>query len=286
MTLLALGLVLLSAVLHASWNYFAKRASGDLIFLWLFCLVSAAVYAPLALAILVWLRPTLGPTELGFLAGSTLLHFAYYVALQHGYRVGDLSLVYPLARGSGPLLATVLAVVVLGERPSLLTLTGCATVVLAAVLLTGGPRLLGQLGNGRAVAFGLLTGGLIGLYTVWDKVIVGVLGIPPLLFTWLNDVGRTLLFTPTALRHWSRTGQTWRQFWREALAVGVLGPLSYLLVLWALVFSPVSTVAPAREVSIVIGAALGTRLLGEPAALRRLTAAGLMVLGVVALALG
>jgi drug/metabolite transporter (DMT)-like permease len=167
-----------------------------------------------------------------------------------------------------------------------LTLAGGAIVVASALLLTGGWSAILNGGSSRAVSFGLLTGALIGCYTVWDKTIVGVLLVPPLIFNWGNDVGRTLLTTPYALRHWDRVVRTWRQAWREALAVGILGPLSYILVLTALVFSPVSTIAPAREVSIVVGALLGARLLGEPEALRRLLAAALMVIGIVALSLG
>ena len=286
MTLFALALVLTSAVLHAVWNALAKRAGGDLTFVWLFCVVSAVVYGPLAIAVYIVERPVLGPTELAFLAGSTTIHLGYYLALHSGYRVGDLSLVYPLARGAGPALATLLAIIFLGERPSALTLAGGAVVVLGALLLTGGWRALRQGGNGVAVGFGLLTGALIGCYTVWDKTIVGVLLVPPLLFNWVNDFGRAVISTPYALRRWDRVVRIWRRWWREAIAVGLLSPLSYILVLTALVFSPVSTIAPAREVSILIGALLGARLLGEPDALRRLSAAGLMVVGVIALALG
>ncbi|MFN8533035.1 MAG: DMT family transporter [Dehalococcoidia bacterium] len=278
-------LVLTSATLHALWNFLAKRASGDLTFVWLFCVVSTVVYGPVALAIFLIQQPALGPAALAFMAGSTALHLVYYIALQQGYRVGDLSLVYPLARGTGPALATVLAIAILGERPSALTLAGGATIVVGAFLLTGGPSAL-RGGDGKAILFGLITGALIGSYTVWDKTIVGVLLVPPVIFNWGNDFGRTVIAAPYAIRNWERTTRSWRQFWREAIGVGILGPLSYILVLTALVASPVSTIAPAREISILIGAFLGTRFLGEKHALRRLSAAGLMVLGIVALTLG
>ncbi len=110
--------------------------------------------------------------------------------------------------------------------------------------------------------------------------------IPPLLQSWVTTLVITGLLTPLALRRLDAVRAAWRDHWREALGVAVLTPLSYILVLTALVSTPVSYVAPAREISILIGAVLGARLLAEGDVRRRLIAAGAMVAGVVALALG
>jgi len=140
MSSLALALVLSAAVVHATWNLLAKRVGGGAPFVWLFGALSSAIYAPLALGAIVVQRPRLGVQETVFIVGSGLLHLAYFLVLQRGYRVGDLSLVYPLARGTGPVLSTAAAIALFGERPSPLALAGAALVAGGVFVLTGGPR--------------------------------------------------------------------------------------------------------------------------------------------------
>lgn len=287
MSLVALGLILAAAFLHATWNLHVKRVGGGAPFVWLFGALSAAIYAPLALMVIVLARPSLGPLEVGFVCGSAVIHIGYYLALQRGYRAGELSLVYPLARGTGPLLATAGAIVLFGERPSPLALVGAAVVVASVFALAGGPRLTAGVPNrGHAVGYGLLTGAIIATYTLWDKQAVAALLIPPVVLDWGSNVIRTLLMSPMAYRRRAEIGAAWRSYRREALAVAALNPLGYILVLTAMTFTPVSYVAPAREISILVGTALGARLLAEGEARRRLVAAGAMVVGVIALAIG
>jgi drug/metabolite transporter (DMT)-like permease len=286
MTLLALGLVLISAVSHAIWNLFAKRAGGGAAFVWTFDALSTLLYAPLAVvAMLRWHEP-LTALGLGFIIGSAILHLAYFLMLQQGYRIGDLSLVYPLARGTGPVLSASAAILVFGERPGPIAIAGAALIGVGTFVLAGGGAKVADATARRAVAFALLTGTIIAGYTLWDKRAVSGLGIPPLLLNWSLGVGRVTLLTPYAIRHRDKVGAIWRTYRLEALVVAVLSPLSYILVLTALVFTPVSYVAPAREISILLGVVLGARLLAEGHARRRVVAAGAMVLGVVALALG
>ena len=287
MSTFALLLVLAAAVGHAGWNLLAKRAGGGAAFVWLFGVVSALVYTPLALWMLATLDWSLTPEQLVFMAGTAVIHAAYFLLLQRGYRAGDLSLVYPLARGTGPLLATVAAIAYFGERPTALALAGGALVIGGILFMALRPRDVARAAtHPEAVAFGLLTGTMIAAYTLWDKHAVAVLLIPPLVLDWASNLGRTLLVSPYAARHWSRVREVWRTHRREAIAVGILCPLSYILVLTAMVFTPVSYVAPAREVSIVIAALFGAHLLSEPDAGRRLAGAAAIVLGVIALALG
>ena len=134
--------------------------------------------------------------------------------------------------------------------------------------------------------YGLLTGAFIAAYTIWDKHAVSALLIPPLLQSWVTTLVTTGLLTPLAVRHRGKVLAIWREHKIEAFGVAVLSPLSYILVLTALVFTPVSYVAPAREISILIGAAMGASLLAEGDVRRRLAAATVMVLGFAALALG
>ena len=283
MSTLALALVLSSALVHATWNWLAKRASGGPAFVWLFAVLEVALYAPLAAAVWLVQRPSFSATDLAFVAGSGVLHVGYFLSLQRGYRSGDLSLVYPLARGSGPALAILAAVLWLGERPSALALSGAALIVVSAFVISGG-----SLAGGRrsALAFALLTGLFIASYTVWDSYAMRTLGLSPLLFMWGGELVRSVLLTPLALSRRREVARVWREHRREVFGVAILSPLAYLLVLSAFAFTPVSYVAPARELSILIGTLMGARLLAEGDVRRRLSAASGMVLGVVLLALG
>src|ERR1700674_4689943 len=118
MTILAVGLVLFSAVLHATWNLLAKRAQGDASFTWLYDVLALVIFAPVVFVFVLLSHASFSVWTGGFIIGSGLLELAYFLLLQRGYRVGDLSLVYPLARGTGPLLTTAVAILVLKEHPT------------------------------------------------------------------------------------------------------------------------------------------------------------------------
>jgi drug/metabolite transporter (DMT)-like permease len=286
MTLFALALVLAAAVFHATWNLLAKRVGdGGAAFVWLFGLCSLVIYAPLAVVVLLVVAPHLGPVQYLFMFGSGVLHLGYFVLLQRGYAVGDLSLVYPLARGTGPLLATAAAIVLFDERPSALALFGIGLITAGVFVLTSESGSIST-GLGAGVVYGLLTGVFIAAYTIWDKQAVSALMIPPLLQSWATTIVTTVLLTPVAMTHRKKVRALWRAHKPEVFGVAVLSPLSYILVLTALVFTAVSYVAPAREISILIGAVMGARLLSEGDSTRRMIAAGAMVVGVIALALG
>jgi drug/metabolite transporter (DMT)-like permease len=285
-TALALALILAAAFVHASWNYFLKRSGGGTVFVWLFATLSALIYAPLAAFVIWWQQPEFGWVHYGLMLASAALHTAYYLLLDRGYRSGDLSVVYPLARGTGPLITIVCAVLLLQERPSAIAVAGALLIGGGAVALTGDPRKLRQSGNLHAVGFALLTGCMIASYTVVDKVAVAAWLIPPLVQDWAANLGRVLLMTPMALRLQTEIVPTWRRAKNEIIAVALLCPLSYILVLTAMVFTPVSYVAPAREISILVAAFMGTQLLAERDAKRRLSAAAAMVAGITCLALG
>ena len=291
MTPAALGLVLVAAVCHATWNLVAKRVGGGPAFAWVFTAASSVLYAPLGVAALLLVRPELTAEAWVFILGNGLLHVAYLLALLRGYRVGDLSVVYPVARGTGPLLAALVAIVLLGERPTPVALGGVALIGVGVLSLAMPERSAGAGTDGRrlhmhGVTWGVVTGAVIATYTVWDKHAVAALALPALFYDWAGDVVRTVVLLPLAVRHPGEVRTAWREHRREALTIAILAPLAYVLVLTALVTAPVSYVAPAREVSILIGAMLGARLLGEGSLRRRLPAAAAIVAGVVALALG
>jgi drug/metabolite transporter (DMT)-like permease len=287
MTTFALTLVLAAAVLHATWNLCAKRAGGGLPFVWLVGAVICACYVPV-LAVYAWRwSPTLPAGAIPWILGSGVLKTSYALFLQRGYRTGDFSLIYPLARGTGPLLSTLAAIAFLGERPSPMAIAGGLVIIVAIFFLTDGTRLLHEsrahLRN--AITYGVLSGVFIAAYTIWDRHGVAQLGVPPLLYDAGTAFTQLALLTPFAIPRRGEIAAEWRDKKRWAIAVALLSPVAYVLVLTALAVAPVSYVAPAREVSIVIGAFLGAKLLRESDGRRRLWAAVAMAAGVIALAL-
>jgi drug/metabolite transporter (DMT)-like permease len=288
MTAFALTLVLVAAVLHATWNLCAKRAGGGLPFVWLVGVVICSLYVPVVTVYCLWRTPHLSGTAIAWVAGSGVLKTGYSLFLQRAYRSGDFSLVYPLARGTGPLLSTLAAIVVLGERPTLIAVAGGLVIIAAIFFLTGGSRLFHQDRAHLRVALrhGIVSGLFIAAYTIWDRHGVHQLGVPPLLY----DAGTALvvlaLVTPFALPRWPEVTRHWREHRRYVWGMALLSPAAYVLILTAMSFTPVSYIAPAREVSIVIGAFLGSHVLREAEGRRRLGAAVAMAAGVIALALG
>jgi drug/metabolite transporter (DMT)-like permease len=286
MTAAALSLVLVAAFAHATWNYLLKRSGGGFGFVWLFAAISTVLYAPIALGVFLVLRPVLGWQNFALVAASAGLHTLYYLLLDRGYRHGDLSLVYPIARASGPLLTVIMAILLLGERPVPIAIGGALMISAGGLVLTGDPRALRRKGIERAVLIALATGLTIAAYTLVDKTAVALLMTPPILQDWFTNIGRVALMTPMLRSRGESVRTAWREHRRDVFAVALLSPLSYILVLTAMQFTLVSYVAPAREVSILIAAFLGARLLSEGDARRRGIAAILMTVGVIALALG
>lgn len=288
MTHLVLLLVLVAAVVHASWNFLAKRAGDSVGFLWLFSMVSALLYVPVLLVFILIERPHLDGLQLLFILGTACLHTAYFLFLQRGYAAGDLSLAYPLARGVAPLISVLGAIVLLGERPSLLALLGIMLLLGGVLFLVGNPWQLMKQGVAvhRVIAYALLTSLFIATYTVWDKYAVSALLISPLLLDGSSNLVRTGLATPMIMGRWSDVRETWRKYRREAIGVAILSPLAYVLVLFAMSTSPVSYVAPLRECSVLIGTFMGTRFLAEKQMRRRLSAACVILIGIILLAIG
>ena len=282
MTALAFALVVLAALIHASWNIAAKKASGGALFVALNVWVSTIVYAPV-FALYVYFFPLqLGWRELLLLAGSGAIHLAYSLALQRGYQKYDLTVVYPVARGTGPLLSSMLAIVLLGEAVTLFSALGIVCIVAGIFVLAGGHRPLknpsaAALGG---VAYGALTGAFIAAYTLLDGYGVKYLLIAPLVLDYVCNVMRALFLAPTTWWRRDELAVEWRKNRRYCLYVGILGPVAYVLVLTAMQTAPISSVAPLRELSMVFAAFLGAKLLGEGHRGERMVGAALMALGV------
>ena len=284
MPLPALIAVLLAALTHATWNLAAKRAAQSRHFVWLYSLGSVVLWAPAAAWALGRTGFRLSALQCLALCATALLHLAYSLALQAGYRVADLSLVYPVARGFGPLLSFFGAMLLLGERPGALALLGLGLILLGIALVANLTRSLRHTTH-RGVVWGLLTGACIAAYTLNDGWAVKVLAVSPFLIDFSGNCFRVLALSRAALADRAALTQEWKRYRRPVLTVAVLGPLGYLLVLFAMRVAPVSHVAPARELATLVGTWFGARLLGEQAAAQRLAGALCIVAGVVSLAL-
>ncbi|MDU8926857.1 DMT family transporter [Alisedimentitalea sp. MJ-SS2] len=285
MTLFGFSLVLFAAVCHASWNFLVKRIEAGPELVFLFSAMSTLVYLPLAL----WYgRDIIGfePIHYLFLFGTVILHTGYFVQLQTGYRHGDLSLVYPTARSTGPLLSVSFAVLVLGEQASVQAIAGGVLIVFGVLMLGGGLKARRGDGTLKSLGFGLTVGCFIGAYTVWDAYAVAHLAIAPVLMDWFSNLGRTMIMTPVALRRRAALRLLWKNHWLEALLVGIISPLAYILVLYAMTFTPVLYVAPLRETSVLLAVLLGAIVLKEGDLKRRLKWAVVIVTGVTLLATG
>lgn len=273
--------VLLAAVLHASWNALVKSGGDPYLRL-------AIVNVTHTLAVLP-LVPVVGlPAAAAWpwLLGSVAAHLAYYFFLAASYRVGDLSHVYPIARGIAPPLVAVGALLVAGE---VLSLTGSAAIALVClgIWLVAGSRSPSPLPTRRRpLLLALGTGGTIAAYTVCDGMGGRASGDVLSYIVWLF----LLDGWPFALLIMLRRGTaglrtTLPRAWKPAVGGGVMSVAAYGLVIWAMSIAPMAYVSALRETSVLLAAAIGTLLLGEPFGQRRMLAAGLVVVGVAVLQL-
>lgn len=288
MTAAAFALVLASAVLHATWNFLLKSGDDKTAFFWFMCGTSALVVVPLAI-IAVFVE---GPewAMLGYGIGTAVPHGLYANTLARSYAIGDLSSVYPVARGMGPALVPLIAVLVLGESVSTLAIAGILLVVVGIYATHIDTRLLRDISHpakalaAPATQMAFLTGALIAWYTVWDKAAING-DVPPLTVNGFAMAGNFLFLTPFVLFAVKRNElrREWTSQRRNIIIAAIAAPLGYTLVLIALTTSRVSYIAPAREVGIVLGAALGVLILGEGYGLTRIWGSALIVAGCIVL---
>ncbi|ANJ28520.1 EamA family transporter [Agromyces aureus] len=296
MSVPALVLVLAAAVCHSAWNILAHGVSRiGMPFLWWGALASTLLWLPM-----VPFTAGIGTADVGGLAlgagVSAVLHCGYMLVLQRGYATGMLSTVYATARGTGPLITVLVAVLVLGERPSGWALVGIAAILVGVVVIglldrgpVGGSTSLGGAGTRRrgpdpAILWGIATGVAIAAYTLWDANVVRSWDVPPVAFMVGCTLGELVLFSALLGRRRRELGRVGRTHWVRILAFGALSPLSYILVLVAVTLAPVALVAPMREVSVVLVSAFGALVLREGRGWARVAASVIVVAGVLLIA--
>ncbi|WP_295980823.1 DMT family transporter [uncultured Variovorax sp.] len=276
------ALVLVAAAAHALWNIASKYKRGDtLLFVWAYTCASALLWVPIGVVLMVnaqqapdW-RLAVGS------AVSAALHIAYSLALQAGYDRAELGVVYSVARGTGPVLTMLFAVLLLGERLTTLAMLGALLIVAGILVVVGN---LFRSRGGRTVPgilWGGATGATIATYTLWDSYSITAWHLAPVSYYAGTLLLQGLMLTPVALLRRHRIAGVLRADAVPILVVAVLSPLAYILVLTAMQSAPVALIAPLRESSIVIGAFLACWLFREGHLARRV-AGGLIVLAGIA----
>ena len=268
------AIVLVAALAHASWNALVKSDDDQLVTLGAVNAVRFLLCIPIVLAL-----PLPERASWPFLAASAILHVGYYTFLISAYRYGDLSKVYPLARGLSPLLVAAGAFAIAGERLGPLALAGVAIACtgIASVSFAGGAR---QARGDRGIVFAAGTALFIAAYTVTDAMGARLSGGAVGYVAWLAILdGLPMLIAAAVLRRAALAHHLAARMWKSA-AGGALQLVAYGLVVWALALAPMAAVSALRETSVLFAAIIGVKLLGEPLGTRRITAAALVVAGI------
>jgi len=272
--------VLLAALLHAAWNALLKGASDVLLKTAAIVAAAGVVMAPLALIV-----PLPARASWPYLAASIATHVAYYFCMVSAYRIGDLSLAYPLMRGVAPLITAALGIAFIGELPGLWSWLGIMMICIGvlALALHADSAARGQ--HGKAVAFALANAGVIAAYTIIDGIGARSAGNPWSYSVWLfvlDAIPFTVWILATRRREFvafvaAQPG--------KSLAGGAASAAAYAIAIWAMTHAPVAAVAALRETSVLFAALIGARVLNERLTARRWAGVAAVVAGVMALKL-
>ena len=283
MSPIALGLLLVAAVLHAGWNLFVKRAREKQVFTWWGLVVGSVCFAPLLL-----LSQSFPLRIWPYVIFSALVEGAYYIILTRAYEHGDFSLVYPMARGAAPAFLVVWAVLFLGERPRPAGFVGLALLVMGLVIVGGNTwwslrKTMALSTSGIVLALSVAFS--ISIYSAIDGAAVHI--VAPLPYTVLVISLSTVFITPVILvRYGGRAAVAeWRANWFRIVIVGILMLLAYMLVLQTYAIAHVSYAGAIREISVVFAAFIGWRWLGEDFGLLRLIGASVIFVGILVIAI-
>lgn len=256
--------VLFAALLHAAWNALVKRGADPLVELALVTLGASVIALPL-----LPLVPVPPAAAWPFLLASVLIHVGYYATLVGTYRHADLSVGYPLMRGSAPLLVTLAGVLFFGEHPAPATWVGIVLICGGVISLSaaGGPQPRGV--RRRAVGYALANAALIAAYTLVDAAGARASGTAVGYVLWMFFLEGLQFAAFLAWRSRRAFAGALRARWPVALAGGACSAVSYGIAVWAMTVAPVGAVSALRECSVVFALALSAWLLKEPIGSRR-----------------
>lgn len=280
--------VLLSAVLHAAWNFVARRNAGDLTVFWWSLWVSGLVLLPFVAGVAVSLG-TAGFLSMMadgwlYIVATGVIHAFYFLLLARAYQHGEISLVYPIARGSGIGLTGFLGWLLLGESLTPFGVSGIALICIG-ILSLGVPVLVYTRDARRGFVSALGVGATIVSYSLVDKV--GVSIVHPVLYIFCMFMLSAALVTPLVAAR--DRGRLWRKLaetWRAAVLIGVGSTAAYLMILFAMTMGQVGYIVALREFAVVLGAVLGFVFLKERVTLMKVCAVLMIVAGLVCIKLG
>jgi drug/metabolite transporter (DMT)-like permease len=279
----ALGLLLIAACLHTAWNLLIKRAGEKQVFTWWALISGLICFSPLLIEVRAF-----PPSIWSYVLSSAGMEAVYYLVLLGAYQFGDFSLVYPIARGAAPALLTLWAVLFLGERPAPLGFVGIGLLIGGLVVVGGTTWWQQRKGSSiarSALGLALATACCVSIYSAIDGA--AVRQVAPLPYTVLVVGLSGVLITPLIVLRYGGKAMLveFRAHWGTILTAGILSLLTYMLVLLAYSFSPVSYGGAIREISVIFAAFIGWRWLGEGFGRARVLGAALIFAGILLIAL-
>jgi uncharacterized membrane protein len=285
MTLSIFLLVIFSAFCHATWNFAARKAAGNLMAIWLGLWIGCAVMLPGALGVIVHdgLRQTAELPAISCILATGLIHIVYFRLLAAAYEEGEISLVYPIARGSGIAFTAILAGLLLKEHLTPLGALGIGLVFMGILSLSRDAHQ--RVHDTKAIRLALGIGASIVAYSIVDKI--GVSYVHPLVYIWSLLLIIAIGLTPVLIRRYrGRLWQTARQFTGYAAIIGIGSAGTYLMILFAFTRGPVNYIVAVREFAVVLGALAGVIFLKERLTLLKVVAICAIVIGVISIKLG
>jgi len=269
---LALLLIFIAAFVHVIPHATIKSAGDRDVFVWWMLLANAVIYSPL-----LFIQVPRTRVAWGIIIASGLIETVYLLAISRAYALGNLSVVYPIARGSAPLFLLVTSVVVLAERPSAYGVAGIVLISVGIYVMFGG-----GLPSGAALGWPLLAGLMTATYTTVDKI--GITFVQPLVYIYLVLVVTAVIYTPIVFM--GRRPAAASPRWTRVLIAAATMPLAYALVLTAMRLGmPASYAGSLREMSVIVAAAIGIGFFGEPITPGRVAGACSIAAGIALIAL-
>lgn len=282
MNTLTLILVVISTFTHAYWNYVLKKVNGGATFVWSFTVITTILYLPFTLYIFRFSEYNLRLSHVLVFFMSVVFHALYFIFLDKAYSFGDLSIVCPLARGIAPVITIIIAISLFKEKLSTFHFVSITFIIVGSYLLSEISMSKGK-NNKASIVYALLCGLIVSLYTLTDKYAVGILLLPPMVLDWFNNIGRCIILAPYALKNYNKTLHNFKNNLKEIFIVAILSPFSYLLVLYAMRLSPISLIAPLRQISILLSSLFGIRLLYEERNTTKMVGISITFLGLIIL---
>jgi drug/metabolite transporter (DMT)-like permease len=284
MTLYVFLLVLFSAFCHATWNFAARKAAGNLMAIWLGLWIGCAVILPGAIGIIIHsgICATAELAGIFCICATGLIHSVYFRLLAAAYEEGEISLVYPIARGSGIAFTAILASLLLKEQLTFFGSIGIGLVCLGIFSLSRDAHK--GTDDAKAIRLALGIGASIVAYSIVDKI--GVNYIHPLVYIWSMFLIAAIALTPLLIRRYRGTlGKETRQNIGYALIIGVGSVGTYLIILFAFTRGPVNYIVAVREFAVVLGALAGIIFLKERFTMAKVFAICLIVIGIISIKL-